>query len=84
MRRTVDNVAALILRLQRLGYSTQTFATEIVVEFDRHSKLRGSASEIEGILPSLERVLKGGSPRAAKPRGGRKKKRRVRKKGKLK
>jgi hypothetical protein len=77
----VDELAKLISRLQRLGYRTQTFGTEIVVEFDSHSKLRGSASQIERILPRLEKGFKPAA-RLVKPTTGKKKGKR--KKGKIK
>jgi hypothetical protein len=77
----VDELAKLISRLQRLGYRTQTFGTEIVVEFDAHSKLCGSASQIERILPRLEKGFKPAA-RLAKATSGKKKE--EEKRGKLK
>ena len=52
-KRPVTSLDKLIIRLQRMGYCTQTFGDEIVLEFDAHSKLRGSREQIERMLPSL-------------------------------
>ena len=79
----MDHISELVLRLRRLGYRTQTFGSQIVVEFDRHSKLRGSETDIERILPRLEKGFKP-SAKLVKPTNGKKKKRRGRKKGKIK
>jgi hypothetical protein len=49
---TIDQ---LIIKLQRLGYPTQTFGDHIIVELDDHSKVRGSVEQIERVLPTLER-----------------------------
>lgn len=43
----------LVLRLQRMGYRTQTFGDEIVLEFDKRSKLRGTREQFEKMLPGL-------------------------------
>src|SRR5882724_6901686 len=76
----------LLIRLQRMGYRTQTSGDEIVLEFDKHSKLRGSRGQIEKILPNLVKHPAGASRGKAQLRPlkhvkkGRKSKRR---KGKL-
>ncbi len=58
----MDKLDELIIHLQRIGYRTQTLRDEIVLEFDAHSKLRGSREQIEKILPAL---IKGGRSRLA-------------------
>lgn len=51
----MDRLAELIIRLQRLGYRTQTFGDKIVLELDARSRLRGSIEQIEKVLPALEK-----------------------------
>ena len=77
----MDRLAKLIIRLQRLGYRTQTFGDKMVLELDVHSRMRGSSEQIERILPALEkgannvpgtaanRFQKKGSTRASSGRG---------------
>ena len=46
----------LLFRLRRLGYRARAIGMEIVIEFDKHSRLRGSREQIERILPKLKPV----------------------------
>lgn len=61
----MDKLAELVTRLKQLGYRTQTFGNEIVVEFDAASRLRGTRDEIERILPALSKGAKLESGRIA-------------------
>jgi hypothetical protein len=48
----------LIIRLQRLGYRTQTIGDEIAVNSEGRSAVRGSKNQIEKLLPSLTKKKK--------------------------
>lgn len=50
----MDKLTALILRLHRLGFRTQTIGTDIIVKLGGRSRLHGSADRIERILPRIE------------------------------
>jgi hypothetical protein len=61
----MDRLVELVTRLNRLGYRTQTFGDEIIVEFDAASRFRGTWDEIERLLPVLSRGAKSASRRIA-------------------
>jgi len=63
----MDRLTWLVSRLQRLGYRTQTFGDEFVLELDAHSRVRGSYEQIEGLIPRLTRETAERSRRKAKP-----------------
>jgi hypothetical protein len=71
---TMDKMADLIIRLNRLGYRTQTFEHEIIVELDERSRIRGTCEQIERILPTLS---KGANSRMAVFSGYRELQRRI-------
>ena len=86
-KQAVISLDKLIIRLQRMGYRTQTFGDEIVLEFDAHSKLRGSQEQIERMLPSLAKHSAGGYQGVGRTlahlKRAKKKKKNKRRKGKI-
>jgi hypothetical protein len=61
----MDRLVELVTQLNQLGYRTQTFGGEIVVEFDAASRFRGTRDEIERLLPALRKGAKPVSGRIA-------------------
>lgn len=61
----MDKSVELVKCLNRLGYRTQTFGREIVVEFDAASRFRGARDEIERLLPVLRKLAKSASQKIA-------------------
>ena len=73
----MDKLTSLIIRLNRLGYRTQTLRDEIVLELDTNSRVRGSYERIEGLIPTLTRkTIKQNQPKAWPKQKAKKSKRR--------
>jgi hypothetical protein len=70
----VSQIEELIIKLQQIGYRTQTFGERVIVEFGAQARVSLSAKQLEKLLPYLASGHKP-AQNTFKPNGPRKRKR---------